>query len=167
MNNPKAISEEALELLKQIEGFYTIPTNLYGTWYIGYGFTHYENGDPVSNSNLPMNPKQATRMLRTILKPYEYCVTSVLSVRVSQAQYDALVMLCYDIGIKTFIASKLLELINSGEFPQNLREYWGDLGSATGRLTKTFHSLDPIREVEYILYSTSKIIPYQNDRVFL
>lgn len=154
MVNPKNISPEALELLKQIEGYYEVPTEINGTLYIGYGFSFYDNGDPVTPTDLPLPPKQSSRMLRHFLKPFENCVSAVLRVRVSQSQYDALVLLAYDIGIRNFCRSGLLTKINSHEKPQNLAVEWSLHANCEGQFN---FDIQRVRDIEYHLYCTSEI----------
>jgi lysozyme len=152
--NPKNLSPEAFEFLKEIEGFCEVPTKINGVLYTGYGFNFYENGDPITPSDLPLSKKYASRYLRNLVKPYEASVGSALRIRVSQSQFDALVLLCYDIGIKQFLRSTLLKKINASEDPQNIYEDWIVYGQHEGQFNLEMVRL---REAEYHLYTTSEI----------
>lgn len=152
--NPKNLSSEAFELLKEIEGFCEVPTKINGVLYTGYGFNFYENGDPVTPQDLPLSKKYASRYLRNLLKPYEASVSSALRIRVSQSQYDALVLLCYDIGINNFLRSTLLKKINASESPQDFYDNWMVYGQHEFKFNENMVRL---REVEFHLYTTSEI----------
>ena len=149
MINPKNISQESLDLLKAIEGYYEVPREVNGTLYTGYGFCFYDNGDPVTITDLPLSQKHATRMLRIFLRPFENCVSAVLRVRVSQSQYDALVLLAYDIGVMNFCRSNLLTKINSNIDPSNLYDEWLSHASFEGKFRE---ELADIRALEYHLF---------------
>ena len=154
--NPKNISQEAFEFLKEIECFYEVPTKINGVLYTGYGFNFYENGDPITSADLPLSKKYASKYLRNLLKPYEACVGSAIDIRISQSQFDALVLLCYDIGIKQFLRSKLLKKINTSEDPIELYHDWIVYGRHEAQLN---YGMARMREVEYHLYITSEINP--------
>ena len=151
--NPKSISQEGLELLKEIEGFSEVPINHHGVLYIGYGFTFYENGDSCSINDMPCSKKAASRQLRSFVKPYEYCVTSAINVRISQIQYDALVLLCYDIGIMTFLRSTLLHNINAHAEPVSLKAHW-EIHSLNEGIPNEY--LANCRHTEWLMYTQGK-----------
>jgi GH24 family phage-related lysozyme (muramidase) len=153
--NPKNISSEAFEFLKEIECFYEVPTKINGVLYTGYGFNFYENGDSITQNDLPLSKKYASRYLRNLLKPYEACVGSAIDIRISQSQFDALVLLCYDIGIKNFLRASLIRRINLSDDPKDLYHYWME----SQYEHKFNEEMARMREVEYHLYTTSEINP--------
>ena len=120
MANPKKISQKALQILMQREIYYETPTEVDGIIYLGHNFPFHEDGEPVMLNDLPTSPKRARRQLENFLQIYENAVTSALSTRISQNQYDALVLTCYDIGIKRFLSSNLLKLVNSTHIKDDL-----------------------------------------------
>jgi GH24 family phage-related lysozyme (muramidase) len=120
MNNPRYISQKALDILMEREGFYETPTNVDGIYKIGYGSIFYEDGYPVMVDDMPISQKKARILLQNLVKLYESTVHSALSTRVSQNQFDALVLTTYDIGIQRFINSNLLKLVNSTHMKEDL-----------------------------------------------
>lgn len=151
--NPKSISPEALELLKEIEGYYEVPRTVNGTLYTGYGFCFYENGDPVTLTDLPLSQKYATRLLRQYLRPYENCVSAVVHTRITQYMYDALVLLAYDIGIRAFCRSRLLTRINSNEDPKQLFSDWLVHANCEGQFNL---NMAEVRELEWNWFINKK-----------
>ena len=154
--NPRVISQEGLELLKCQEGFFEVPTNHYGVLYIGYGLTFYENGEPVTVNDMPCSKKSAGRTLRQILKPYESCVYSAVKIRITQIQYDALVLLCYDIGIMAFLRSSLLYNINMHAEPELVQASW-KVHSLHERVAN--ENLAICRHTEWLMWTQEKYPP--------
>ena len=62
-----------------------------------------------------LNQAQATVLLQSDLRRYESAVTRNVRVRVSQSQFDALVSLCFNIGVGAFLKSTLLRKLNEGD----------------------------------------------------
>lgn len=83
-----------------------------GIWTIGYGSTHYPNGKPVRKGDKLASESEAAELLRDTVKPYESAVNRIVKAHVTQNQFDALVSLCYNIGIGAFEKSTLVRKLN-------------------------------------------------------
>ncbi|MBD2156248.1 lysozyme [Leptolyngbya sp. FACHB-16] len=105
------ISEQGLALIKKYEGFrsrsYLCPS---GTWTIGYGSTH-----DVTRGQWISEPEAAARLRREV-QIYEHGVLAALKVEASQAQFDALVSLCYNIGVGAIARSSVMRFHNRRDF---------------------------------------------------
>lgn len=87
------LSPSGLALLKRFEGFREHAyQDVAGVWTIGYGFTRgVRPGDRMS---LEIADARLPRELR----PYEEAVSTACTVPPTQPQFDAMVLLCYNIG---------------------------------------------------------------------
>lgn len=108
-----SISQNGIDLIKSFEGlrltaYKALVTEKYYT--IGYG--HY--GSDV-HPGQTITEKQAEDLLRKDLQAYVDGVNEGLKITVSQNQFDALVSLCYNIGISAFKSSSLLKRLNEGD----------------------------------------------------
>jgi lysozyme len=104
------ISQAGIDAIKRHEGLRLhayldsadVPT-------IGYGHTaDVEMGQHISEW-------RAEEFLRADLMWAEMAVNNAVRVPVSQAQYDALVSLCFNIGVTAFKNSTLVEKLNAGD----------------------------------------------------
>jgi lysozyme len=88
---------------------------------IGIGMTYYpETGKRVSMADKPLAGKaEALRQFYMILKPYETTVWSATRDDITQNQFNALTLTCYNIGQKHFKDSTLLKRVNANplDFP--------------------------------------------------
>jgi len=105
-------SPEGLALLKQWEG---LRLRAYkdsgGVWTIGYG--HIETAKP----GMTITEEQATELLLDYdLPKYESAVNRYVTVALSQLQFDALVVFCFNVGIRAFKTSTLLKVLNRGDY---------------------------------------------------
>ena len=140
------LSTVAREKLKQLEGFRgvayipvpgDVPT-------IGYGFTHgVKMGDK-------MTLEQADRRLITELVPYEQAVERGCKLAPNQNQFDAMVLLCFNIGIAGFLKSTALRCHNAGDFQAAARAF-GLWNKSSG---KVYAGLTRRRAEESALYLT-------------
>ena len=102
-------SQACVDLVKSFEGFkehaYQCPAKV---WTIGYGTTeNVQPGDTVTEA-------EACELLRQDLQEAADAVDDLVDVEISQAQYDALCSLIYNIGREAFRNSTLLKLLNGG-----------------------------------------------------
>ena len=111
------ISERGLELIKHFEGFranaYKCPASV---WTIGYGHTS-EAGPPVVREGMRITEPEATAMLRRDVERYERAVTAAVTRKPTQAQFDALVSFCYNVGPGALRKSSVLRHFNAGNIP--------------------------------------------------
>lgn len=103
-------SQAGLNLIKEFEGCklkaYKCPA---GIWTIGYGWTHgVKEGDE-------WNQEMADRMLVEGIKPFETAVNHAIAVaKTTQAQFDAMVSLCYNVGPANFQKSSVVRYHRDG-----------------------------------------------------
>ncbi|GIZ16625.1 lysozyme [Capnocytophaga catalasegens] len=107
------ISEYGLMFIRKWEGFRAKPyIDSSGMATIGYGFTFYPNGTKVTMQDKPISQREGIRIFKIIVKNYEKAVNKLIKVPISQNQFDALVSLCYNIGVGNFQKSALVSLVN-------------------------------------------------------
>lgn len=109
-------SEKGLALIKEFESCqlkaYRCPA---GVWTIGYGWTQPVDGKPV-RAGMEIDMPTAERLLKTGLIGYENDVMKLVRVKLSQAQFDALVSFTYNVGSRNFSTSTLLKKLNAGDY---------------------------------------------------
>jgi lysozyme len=109
-------SQAGLDLIKRFEGFRAkaylcsakVPT-------IGYGSTRYADGTPVSLRDPAITEAVASALFRDTLTTYEKGVAKAVKIPLEQYEFDALVSLCYNIGVGNLASSTLVRLLNEGE----------------------------------------------------
>lgn len=129
----RRVDEETVALIKQWEGYrpdaYLCPA---GVWTIGYGTTGgVREGQRISQA-------EAERMLRMDLRRFENIVEDAVTVRLTDAQFGALVSLTYNIGGEAFRTSTLLRKLNAGDYaavPQELMRWNRVAGRVSRGLT--------------------------------
>lgn len=85
-----------------------------GVWTIGFGTTIYPNGIKVKKGDV-CTEAQAKAYMAHDLKKFELAVSNVVTVPLSQNQFDALVSLAYNIGTNAFKNSTLVKKLNAGD----------------------------------------------------
>jgi lysozyme len=114
------LSERGLELLREFEGFrdraYPDPGSRDGKPVtIGYGSTRWEDGTPIELGQT-VTRERADEMLRREVAETEGAVDRLVTVPLSQSQFDALVSFAFNVGIGAFARSTLLRLLNAGDY---------------------------------------------------
>jgi lysozyme len=113
-------------LIKSFEGLelraYKCPADVLT---IGYGST-----GPHVKPNMVITEKQAEDLLRQDLVRFERAVTRLVTVPISQNQYDALVSFTFNLGEGNFSRSTLLKRVNARDFSGAQREFakWNRAG---------------------------------------
>lgn len=135
---------KGIELIKHFEG---CELEAYkcaaGVWTIGYG--HIKGVTPES----VITQEQAEQMLVEELNEYEGYINDMVTVPLSQNQFDALVSWVYNLGGGNLKASTLLKVVNSGEFngvPEQIMR-WNKAGG------KVLEGLTRRRQAEVDLFS--------------
>ncbi|EAC4425334.1 LysM peptidoglycan-binding domain-containing protein [Listeria monocytogenes] len=108
------ISSNGVQFIANFEGlrltaYKAVPTEKYYT--IGYG--HY--GSDVRRGQTITKAK-ALAMFQNDLKTYVNGVDNAVKVSLTQNQFDALVSLCYNIGVGAFRSSSLVARLNRGDY---------------------------------------------------
>lgn len=103
-----------MQHLKQWEQLIKCPyLDATGTPTIGYGNTYYLDGTRVSMNDECLSVIEAEILLINILIPFEKNINKVVTSKINQNQYDALVHFSYNVGIAAFNRSTLLKVINN------------------------------------------------------
>lgn len=104
-------SAVGINLIKRWEGFrskaYLCPANV---WTIGYGHTKTAKAGQV------ISELQAKSLLIRDLAEYEQAVNELVTVPLTQNQFDALVSFAFNVGTGAFSRSTLLRVLNRGEY---------------------------------------------------
>lgn len=140
------LSPPARERLKRLEGFRDrayipvpgdVPT-------IGYGFT-----DGVRLGDVMTRDEADSRLVRE-LRPYEQAVALACALAPNQNQFDAMVLLCFNIGVAGFQRSTVLKAHNRGDHQAAARAFglWNKSGG------RVYPGLTRRRAEESALYLT-------------
>jgi lysozyme len=119
----KFMSEKGIDFLINEEGIVLHPyKDRVGVWTIGIGSTMWESGDRVKPTDKPISRERAISLFRTTLANYEKTVWSCTRDDISQNNFDALVSLCYNIGINGFRISTVVERVNNNPKDPEIRD---------------------------------------------
>lgn len=138
-------SQRGIDLIKEFEGFseraYLCPGGVYT---IGYGHTRgVQIGDTCTR-------EKAEEYLRDDLKDTEEAIEALITVPLTQNQFDALASLVYNIGSGNFFYSTIRRVIclNIGDI-EEYRKAWMMWVKARGKVLK---GLVRRREAEFKLF---------------
>lgn len=111
-------SQSCIDLIKQFEGFSAVPYRCPADKAtIGYGSTFYEDGKPVTMQDPPITEERAKDIVYTVLyKNFEPFVNNMITVPVTQNQYDALVDFAYNVGVGSLKTSTLMRKLNAKDY---------------------------------------------------
>ena len=138
------LGERGTEILKYFEGCkLTAYQDSVGVWTIGYGHTKgvYDG--------MTITQDQAEQMLLSELEEYEVYIKDMVTVPLTQNQFDALVVWVYNLGPTNFRNSTLLKELNAGNYNAAGQEItrWNKAGG------KVLAGLVKRREAEAQLFS--------------
>lgn len=109
-------SPAGIALIQEFEGrrleAYKCPA---GIWTIGYGHTSAA-GEPTVTPGMVITKQEAVDILKRDLVKYESAVDRLVTVPLSQNQFDALVSFTYNVGEGALSKSTLLKKLNRGEY---------------------------------------------------
>ena len=117
------VSSKGLELIKEFEGFSSVAylcSAKKAT--IGYGNTFWEDGTPVKIGD-QISKERAETLLKHVVDNFSVAVEVDIKIEVTQNQFDALVSLAYNIGLRAFKKSTLLRQLNRGNFVGASQEF--------------------------------------------
>lgn len=110
-------SETCLRLIQKFEGFsgkpYLCPAKVPT---IGYGSTRYANGKAVTLKDPMISKAFAYTLLVTMVNKFAAGVAKLITVELTQNQFDALVSFSYNVGLGAFKKSTLLKYVNESRF---------------------------------------------------
>lgn len=117
-SNALSISLQGLDLIKQAEGCrlraYRDSAEI---WTIGYGHTAgVKAGDRIT-------PLQADKLLREDVRTAEADVNRLVTVPLTQGQFDALCSFTFNLGSGNLSRSKLLLKLNAGDYDGAAAEF--------------------------------------------
>ena len=124
----KTTGNGGIALIKQYEGLrLTTYKDAVGITTIGYG--HVENPIPPGGTRT-ITAEDAEQILREDLQRFEHDVNNMLTVEVTQNQFDALVSFAFNLGPANLKSSTLLRKVNSGDFNGAAEEFpkWNHAG---------------------------------------
>jgi lysozyme len=90
---------------------------------IGIGCTYYEDGTKVQMTDAPITEERAIQLFRHLATTFEQTVSRSIRLALTQNQFNALVSLCFNIGVGAFSKSTLVKKIN-GKAPLFEVETW-------------------------------------------
>lgn len=109
----KLVSAAGLHFIAHEEGIVLRPyRDAVGIPTIGVGCTYYEDGRRVKMTDPPITMERALLLFKDILPLYEKAVWSNTRDDINQNQFDALVSLCFNIGVGGFKGSTVLKRVN-------------------------------------------------------
>jgi lysozyme len=103
---------------------------------IGYGCTHWFDGEPVQIHHRLEGEADALQLLMFNLTSYEDCVRGALTREATQNQFDGMVCLCFNIGKAAFLGSSVLKSFNEGRMEDAAANFGLWTGSTTARPRK-------------------------------
>lgn len=109
-------SSNCIKLIEDSEGLRLRPYHdTKGVATIGLGSTFYENGTPVTMNDSPITKERAYSLMQTVLSSFARKVSAMLSVSVSQNEFDALCDFAYNCGPENLHTSTLLRKLNAND----------------------------------------------------
>lgn len=113
------VSDAGLNIIKKWEGLrliaYPDPATGGEPYTIGYGHT-YSAGPPKVKPGMRITGVEASAILKSDLGVFERGVSDLLKRNPTQAQFDAMVSLAYNIGLGNYKKSTVLRKFNEGDF---------------------------------------------------
>lgn len=110
------VAQQAVLLIKQFESFRSTsyhgeqdPINLFT---IGYGNTHYENGEAVKLTDNPITEERATQILTFFINQIVNVIDRYVRDDISSNQLVALISFAYNNGVHALRSSTLLRKVN-------------------------------------------------------
>jgi lysozyme len=126
--NNLTYSGDGLSLTEQFEGCeLTAYQDQVGVWTIGYGHT----GADVT-PGLTITQDQAQALLAQDVTSAAACVNNVVTVALTQDEFDAVVDFVFNLGAGAFTGSTLLRNLNAGDFTGAAAQFdlWDHAGGA-------------------------------------
>ena len=112
---PLQLSTNGFKLLGELEGIVLKPyRDSVGIPTIGIGSTYYEDGTKVRMTDKPITTERAIQLAKNVVKTFELKVNQVILLPMTQNQFDAMVLLCYNIGKSGFARSSVVKNFNAG-----------------------------------------------------
>ncbi|HEY6847864.1 MAG TPA: lysozyme [Terracidiphilus sp.] len=126
--NDLTYSSSGLSLTEQFEGCeLSAYQDQVGVWTIGYGHT-----GPDVTPGLSITLDQAQALLAQDVAGASACVNKVITVQLTQDEFDALVDFVFNLGAGAFTGSTLVRDLNAGDFTAAAAQFdlWDHAGGA-------------------------------------
>jgi lysozyme len=126
--NNLTYSRKGLALTEQFEGCrLSAYQDQVGVWTIGYGHT-----EPDVKPGITITNAQAEALLAQDVKRAESCVNNLVSVQLTQQEFDALVDFIFNLGTGAFSSFTMLRELNAGDFTGAAAQFdkWDRAGGA-------------------------------------
>lgn len=115
MKNQMKLSDNGFTLLGELEGIVLRPyRDSVGIPTIGIGSTCYEDGTKVKMTDKAITKERAIQLAKNVVKSFEEQVNKSILLPMTQNQFDAMVLLCYNIGKSGFARSSVVRNFNLG-----------------------------------------------------
>jgi lysozyme len=89
---------------------------------IGYGHTGFVDGKPITDG-MKITETKAIELRTKDLEKFEKSVSSLVTVKLNQNQFDALVSFSYNVGVGNLKSSTLLKKLNKGDYIGASKEF--------------------------------------------
>lgn len=123
-----ALVSEGLTLLKESEKLHLTPYYDVNGWAIGYGMHYYSNGSIVKQTD-KITKAFAESEFKKVVSSFGSQVSKLLTKKVNDYQFTALVSYSYNRGIGAFRGSTLLKMVNKNPndsaIPAQFVKEWG------------------------------------------
>lgn len=159
------MTKDGLNILKEFEGFSLIAYQCSaGVWTVGYGSTHYANGEAVSEGD-KIDIATANRLLEVMVAEFEKQIKLLIdNLYLPEICIDALVCLSYNIGITAFAKSTLLKKIKSDKNNlEAIENEWLRWNKVNGKVVK---GLTNRRKKEFDLYKKGILNQYSKSEIY-
>lgn len=147
------LSQTGLDHLKRLEG---VKLQAYqdsvGIWTIFVGLTTINNQPIKKGQTITM--ADGDKELAKQLVKYEDAVNQTIKRDLTQSQFDALVIFCFNIGVYAFQKSTLAKVVN--ENPNNLEGVKAELLKWVKAGGKVIEGLKSRRSQEFLIYSNKE-----------
>lgn len=113
--NTMELSNYGFKLLATLEGNKLKPyLDIAKVPTIGIGCTYYEDGTRVKMTDPAISEERSLELAKNIVKSFVHCVNTAILLPMTQNQFDAMVLLCYNIGEARFAKSSVVKNFNAG-----------------------------------------------------
>lgn len=117
----KMLDISGQKFLAKAEGTrYTSYLDSVNIWTIGRGIIHYEDGTKVKKGDT-ISADREEKLFQNTVKKYVANVNAKVTSNINQNQFNALVSICYNIGINGFNGSTLLKKVNKNPSDPTIR----------------------------------------------
>ena len=130
------LSDNGFNILGELEGIVLRPyKDSVGIPTIGIGSTYYEDGTKVKMTDKAITKERAIQLAKNVVKSFEARVNKSILLPMTQNQFDAMALLCYNIGESSFARSSVVRNFNAGNLQKAADSFllWNKAG---GKVSK-------------------------------